>query len=398
MTDRRIRSLAVFTAFGISMLACDQAIAQTALDKNMPIRAGIGKKPDAAADANVPPKDQAPTDDNGPPRDNAPPKVNALPEDKPPAGNPKDQPKGVTKPATKGQKGGPKKKLPAWHVGDAFPTDDFGGGFVLKKNYDADRTWVGVNDKGEQLGVGTYEYLKQQVKEIKRGQRPGGYSQPAVEERRKAADNLKALGQGAVEAVPALAWSAVNERDGEVKRKAIEILGEIGGMLGVVAISDTLLLPDPDAETIQAAEDALVKLIPTVGPSLTMNDAMFLARLQDAVNENVSAAIETTLAGSKFTKAVLEQEIKRRVLEQQAIEKAKAVAAAQAAQAAQMNRKRDISELPPAWQKWMTTPSAPSPNFADWFNRVSGSGQSNAERRAAEIERQNRERAANRPR
>lgn len=399
MTDRRIRWLTVFAAFAISMLACNQAIAQSALDKKMPTRAGLEKKPDAAAAVNSPSKDKAPTEDNGPPRDNVPPKDYGPPEDKPTAVNQKDQRKEVTKPATRAQKAIPKKKLPAWHVGDAFPTDDFGGGFVLKKNYDADRPWTGVNDKGEQLGVGTYDYLKQQVKEIKRGQRPGGNSQPAVEERRKAADNLKALGLGAIEAVPALAWSAVNERDGYVKRKAIEILGEIGGMLGIVAVSDTLLLPDPDVETVQAAEDALVKLIPTVGKTLTMNDAMFLARLQDTGNENVSSVIETTLAGSRFTKAVMEQEIKRRVLAQQSIENAKAVATAQAAQAAQMNRKRDISELPLAWQKWMTTPDAPSPNFADWFNRVpAGSGQTNAERRAAEIERQNRERAANRVR
>ena len=68
----------------------------------------------------------------------------------------------------------------------------------------------------------------------------------------------------------------MNERDTYVKRRAIEILGEIGGMLGVVALARRSSNQATTPETTKAAEDSLLKLLSAVGSSLTMNDAIFL--------------------------------------------------------------------------------------------------------------------------
>jgi hypothetical protein len=287
MTDRRFRCLTVFTiAFGMAMLASNQAIPQSALEKKMRIKAANEKKKADAAAKKA--------------------KAGERPQREADAAASADSPSQVK--ATEAQKAGPKKKLRDWHVGDPLPTDDFGGGFTLEKNYNADRPFSAAQDNGQPAAEGSYEYLKQQVLEIKRGQRPGGYSKPAVEMRQRAVDNLKALGPAASDAVPALAWAAVNERDTYVKRRAIEILGDIGGMLGIVVVSGTLLQPGNDPETAQATEDALLKLLPAVGSRLTMNDA----KMHDSGNERVSPAIERAWAASGITQDDIAREIDRR--------------------------------------------------------------------------------------
>ncbi len=281
MTDRRIRCLTVFTiAFGMAMSACEPASAQSAAEKRARIKAANEKKKaDAAAKKKA---DEAPNGDR-----------------KQPA-NQKDQ------------KAGPKKKPQDWHVGEPIPTDDFGGGFVLEKNYDPEKAERERKENAQPAAEGTYLYLKQQVLEIKGGQRPGGYTKRAVEKRQRAVDNLKKLGPAAADAIPALAWSATDERDAYVRRAAIEILGDIGGMLGAVAISGTLLQPDKDPETAKVAEESLLKLLPVVGGSLTMNDAIFLLMVHDAGNERIASAIESAWAASGITQNDIAKEIERR--------------------------------------------------------------------------------------
>lgn len=289
-------------------------------------------------------------------------------------------------------------------------------------------------------------------------------------------------------------WSATDERDAYVRRKAIEILGDIGGMLGVVAVSGTLLQPDNDPETAKAAEDSLLKLLPTVGSSLTMDDAIFLLKVHDSGNERISPAIESAWAASGITQDDIAREIDRRspspavpavadARKEVARSKIQAVClkllhpdndpeTAQAAEDSLLKllsaaggritprdgfflydvrrlgnkhlsraietaweasgftqyfmakekydrehpgqeeaeakayaathrgkRKPHVRDMPERWARWMMTPDAPSPDFAYWFNRVpAGSGETAAERRKAEMERQNRERAANRAR
>jgi hypothetical protein len=448
MTDRRIRCITVLTfGFGISILASNQAFPESAAEKNLRIQAtNERKKADAAAKK-------------------------------------------------------AKVTIRAWHFGDPLPTDDFGGGFTLQKNYDPDRRERAAISNAQPSEVASYEYLKQQVLELKRGQRPGGFSKPAVERRQQAVDNLKALGPEASDAVPALTWSAMNERDAYVKQGAIEILGEIGGMLGVVAVSGTFLKPDEAPEIAKAAETALLKLLPAVGSSLTMNDAIFLLKVHDSGNELVSRAIESAWEARGFTQAAIAQEIQRQILAERARANAKAKvpvaiateevalsdvqelclkilrpgidpetaktaedsllkllptvgrgltprdafflddvrhmgnkrlssavetaweaggfkqffaakekferehpgqeeADAEAYAASHGGKKKlRVREMPEHWQRWWMTPNAPPPNYVDMFNRApAGSGETNAQRRAAEIDRQNRERAANRVR
>jgi hypothetical protein len=272
MTDSRIRRLTVFTvALGMAMLAFNQVIAQSAAEKRARIKAANEKK---KADAAAKKAEAAAT--------------------------------------PKAQKASPKKKPQDWHVGDPIPTDDFGGGFGLQKNYDPEKAAREATENQQPAAEGTYEYLKQQVLEIKRGQRPGGYTKTNVAKRQQAVDYLKTLGPAAVDAIPALAWSATEERDAYVRRKAIDILGNIGGMLGVVAVSGTLLQPDNDPETAKAAEDSLLKLLPAVGSSLTMNDAIFLLKVHDAGNERISPAIESAWAASGITQDDIAKEIERR--------------------------------------------------------------------------------------
>jgi len=64
--------------------------------------------------------------------------------------------------------------------------------------------------------------------------------------REQAVDRLQALGPAALPAVPVLAEAALDEGENDeyVKRKAIEILGEIGGMQGVLATGRVLLMED----------------------------------------------------------------------------------------------------------------------------------------------------------
>jgi hypothetical protein len=275
MTDSRLRCLTVLTiALGIAMLAPNRAISQLAAEKKAQIKAANEKKKQADAAAK---------------------KAKAT-----------------------------KEKIRDWHVGDELPADDFDGGFTLQKNFNPDRPARAVKDNDQPAAEGTPEYLTQQVLEVKRGQRPGGYSKPAVEQRQRAVDNLKALGPAAIGAVPALAWSASLERDAYVRRGAIEILGDIGGMFGVWAVSGTLLQPEGDPETVTAAENALLKLLPAVGGRLTMNDAILLLQLHDSGNERVLPAIETAWAARGYTEAAVAKEVNRRALVAKAIATAKA--------------------------------------------------------------------------
>jgi hypothetical protein len=294
MTDIRIRCFTVLTiALGMATLASNQAIPQSAVEKKMRTKAANEKKKaDAAA-----------------------------------------------KKAKAGERPQLEKMLRDWHFGDSLPTDNFGGGFALQKNYDPDSPSRTATDNDQPPPAeGTYEYLKQQVVELKRGQRPGGYSKGAVEKRQRAVDNLKALGPAAIDAVPALGWAAVNERDKYVKRRAMEILGDIGGMLGMVAVSETLLQPGNDPETAKAAEDSLLNLLPAVGSGLTMNDAIFLWEVHRLGNERVSPAIESAWAASGITQDAMARETKRRALAEQAIANAKANAAAEAKQKRRQER------------------------------------------------------------
>jgi hypothetical protein len=126
--------------------------------------------------------------------------------------------------------------------------------------------------------------------------------------RRQGADNLTALGRAkcsrAVAAVPELANSVVNDHDAEVQRKAIEAIGEIGLPNGngiwyardpaIIALSVTLVSAAP--ELAVAAEDALMKYLPTVGKRLSLDDARLLFELHASGNKRVAPVIEKALA------------------------------------------------------------------------------------------------------
>lgn len=450
-------ALAVFAiAFGFAMSAPDRAIAQTAAEKRARIKAANDKK-----------------------------KAEAAAKKKAEAGERQQA-------TAKAQKESAKKKPQDWHVGEPVPTDDFGGGFTLQKNYDPEKSERERKELEQPAEPGTYLYLKQQVWEIKRGQRPGGYTRPNIEKRLQAIDKLKKLGPAAADAIPALAWSATDERDASVRRGAIDILGDIGGMLGVVAVSGTLLQPDKDPETAKVAEESLLRLLPVVGSSLTMNDAIFLSMVHNSGNERISPAIESAWAASGITQDDIAKEIERRnpapVVEEVADKKrdravskiqklcqkilypdddpaaaktaedlllkiltasgaritprdgfflydvrrlgnrhlARAIenvwelngftqyfmakekldreqpgheeARAKAYAATHHGRKQlHVKDMPEAWARFMMTPDPPAPDFGYWFNRVSAmSAAAAAEDRRAEIDRRNRERAANR--
>ena len=154
MTDRRICCLTVFTiALGMAMLASNQAIPQSAAEKKLRIKAANEKKKADAAAKKA--------------------KAGERPQREADAAASADSPSQDK--ATEAQKASPKKKLRDWHVGDPLPTDDFGGGFTLQKNYNPDSPARAAKDNDQPAAEGTYEYLKQQVLELKRGQGPGGY-------------------------------------------------------------------------------------------------------------------------------------------------------------------------------------------------------------------------------
>jgi hypothetical protein len=145
-------------------------------------------------------------------------------------------------------------------------------------------------------------------------------------QRERAVDNLKALGPAATPAVPALVLIALNYQMWLVKRTAIQILGEIGGLRGILALARALQqygydnelaklaeATSPDwrgrnlrsyhNELAKAAEDALLELLPTLGRGLTMDDAICLLDVHRLGNTRLSPAIENAWAGSKVIRA-----------------------------------------------------------------------------------------------
>ncbi len=84
------------------------------------------------------------------------------------------------------------------------------------------------------------QHLKQQIQDLESGRRLVGVSKEDFQRRERAVDNLKALGPAAIPAVPALSWAAVNLRQTIVQRRAIELLGEIGGLQGIAPICQSL--------------------------------------------------------------------------------------------------------------------------------------------------------------
>ena len=116
------------------------------------------------------------------------------------------------------------------------------------------------------------------------------------------AHSKEAVAVGKIQALgpAALAWAAENDSDADVKRKAIERLGEIGGLRGIAAIGRTLLQPGIDPETAKAAEDSLLKLLPAVGSSLTPNTSFLLYDVHRLGNKRVSPAIESAWEASGF--------------------------------------------------------------------------------------------------
>jgi HEAT repeat protein len=162
--------------------------------------------------------------------------------------------------------------------------------------------------------------------------------------RRQAADNLKVLGPEAVAAVFDLANAVLKDVDTEVKRTAIEALGEIGmpkgiwyvrngaqirtiyeydssgavsyaGHPAIGALVQTLLkTEDPDLGI--AAEDALVKLLPTVRKRLTMDDAILLWQVQASGNKRVAPAIESAMAIFQVAQEAIAKEANKRRLQE----------------------------------------------------------------------------------
>ena len=214
------------------------------------------------------------------------------------------------------------------------------GLFTIKKRYNADTPRRAAGDNDQPPAAGTNEYLNQQIQEINAGQGPGGFSKQAFQRREQAVDNLKALGTAAIAAVPALARAAMNDRNLYVKRRAIELLGEIGGTRGIVAVGQTLLQPGNDSEITRTAEDSLVKLLGAIGGGLMMDDAVFLSEVRRLGNKRVSPAIEKAYKASGITLSAIARETKRRAAIGQAIADARAYAAAEARYAAEEERQK----------------------------------------------------------
>jgi hypothetical protein len=307
-------------------------------------------------------------------------------------------------------------------IADAY---SMGGPPTLKKRYNPNRPLRAAEDNGDPPAEGTEEYLAQQIFILRSGQGLGAHSKQAFQRREQAVDNLKALGAAARPAVPALAWAATNDRDPYVKRRAIEVLGEIGGLLGIRAVGRTLLQPGNNLEITRRAEDSLLKLLAAVGDGLTMNDAIFLWEVHRLGNKRVSPAIERAWAASGITQDAIAREINKPALARQAA-RDQAIANAEAHEKterkwkeffaglppdlqARVNQaianangteeqdrrfKECFMTLPPAWQKEAMKPKPGAPDFFDWFNKVNAmSAKADAEQRAAETRRRNAERA-----
>ena len=176
---------------------------------------------------------------------------------------------------------------------------------VVKMNVHEDKISIynSVASRFQDFGISpadTDRFIAQQIVIIKTQR------DPLV--RRQAADNLTALGRAkcsrAVAAVPELANSVVNDFDAEVQRKAIEAIGEIGLPNGkgiryardpaIIALSVTLVSASP--ELAVAAEDGLLKYLPTVGKRLSLDDARLLFEVHASGNKRVAPVIERALA------------------------------------------------------------------------------------------------------
>ena len=187
----------------------------------------------------------------------------------------------------------------------------------LKKHDNADKPLRAAEENDHPPAEEADQYVKQQIQDLESGRRLVGLSNEDIQRRERAVDNLKALGPAAIPAVPALAWAAVNVREKGVKQKAIELLGEIGGLQGVAAICQSL---DPidrsyDYSTYMAGEDSLLKLLPAVGSSLTMDDAISLWEVLHAHpsgQKRLPPAIESAWEASGIKPAAMANEILRR--------------------------------------------------------------------------------------
>ncbi len=222
----------------------------------------------------------------------------------------------------------------------------------------------------------TDEYIKQQIRELEAGRKEfemrfAGWSP----RREQAVDNLKALGPAALPAVPTLILITLNDEMWGVKRRAIELLGEIGGLRGMLAIGRALEKYGYDSEVIEfaeatppdwrgrnlrsyqnevvkAAEDALAKMLPAVCRELTMDDAIFLFDLHRLGSKRVSPAIERAWAASGLNTDAVVKEINRRTLAEANARSRRALAAqaiADAKEIAAVGKLRAFGEklLPP---------------------------------------------------
>jgi hypothetical protein len=184
-------------------------------------------------------------------------------------------------------------------------------------------------------------YVAQQLRDIKKHR-----GDPEL--RRQAADNLKELGPEAVAAVPELANVVLEDADTEVKRTAMEALGEIGmpkgmwyvrnpvpggqvltiyaydssgnvsyaGHPAIGALVHTLLRTE-DPQLGVVAEDALVKLLPTIRKRLTMDDAILLREVQASGNKRLAPAIDSALAIFAVAQEAIAKEADKRRLQAQ---------------------------------------------------------------------------------
>ena len=103
--------------------------------------------------------------------------------------------------------------------------------------------------------------------------------------------------------------AAENHGEADVKRKAIELLGEKGGLEGIAVIGRTLLQAGLDPETKKAAEFALLKLLPTVGRQEMLNEASVLLDVYRSGNLRVAPAIKRAWEAHGLTRYAVEQEI-----------------------------------------------------------------------------------------
>ena len=113
-------------------------------------------------------------------------------------------------------------------------------------------------------------------------------------------------------AVPALAWAAVNVPQTVVAGKAIALLSEIGGIQGVAPICQSLRRSSSEIDGVdirKAAREALLKLLPTVGRSLTMDDAISLWEIESRIDKRFCAVIVSAWEASGIEPAAVAEEI-----------------------------------------------------------------------------------------